>query len=114
LYGIASSFDTNHQSRITNHAVGAAVNLPQLTLRNIRAVAVKVPMNYVLGTSAQAVREAPLLLVDLETEEGVTGRAYQFCYLPAAAPAIAIMLEEALRTVQGDPLQPAGLWMRLS
>ena len=59
-------------------------------------------MTYVLGTSAQAVREAPLLLVDLETEEGVTGRAYQFCYLPAAAPAIATLLEEVLRTVKGD------------
>ena len=55
------------------------MKLPQLTLRNIRAVAVQVPMNYVLGTSAQAVREAPLLLVDVETEEGVTGHAYQFC-----------------------------------
>jgi len=65
------------------------VTPPKLTIRNIRAVGVKVPMTYTLGTSVQTVSEAPLLLVDLETEEGVTGHAWQFCYLPAAAPAIA-------------------------
>ncbi|MGH7185300.1 MAG: enolase C-terminal domain-like protein, partial [Pseudomonadota bacterium] len=69
---------------------------PKLTVRNIRAVGVKVPMTYTLGTSAGTVREAPLLLVDVETEEGVSGHAWQFCYLPAAAPAIAILLEEVL------------------
>ena len=87
---------------------------PKLTVRAIRAVAVKVPMTYVLGTSVQAVREAPLLLVDLETEEGVTGRTYQFCYLPAAAPAIVVMLEEVLRTVKGDALEPEALWEKLA
>jgi mandelate racemase len=85
-----------------------------LTIRNIRATPVKVPMTYVLGTSAQAVREAPLLLVDVETEEGVTGRTYQFCYLPAAAPAIVTMLEEVLRTVKGDPVAPRDLWAKLA
>ena len=87
---------------------------PALTVRNIRTTPVVVPMTYVLGTSAQALREAPLLLVDLETEEGVTGRAYQFCYLPAAAPAIAIMLEEVLRTVKGDAMAPADLSAKLA
>jgi mandelate racemase len=86
----------------------------ELTIRNIHAVGVKVPMTYVLGTSAQAVREAPLLLVDLETEEGVTGHAYQFCYLPAAAPAAAILLNEVLRTVKGDRVDPAALWVKLN
>jgi mandelate racemase len=90
------------------------VTPPKLTVRNIRATPVKVPMTYVLGTSAQAVREAPLLLVDVETEEGVTGRTYQFCYLPAAAPAIVTMLEEVLRTVKGDPVAPPELWAKLA
>lgn len=44
------------------------MNPPQMKIRNIRATAITVPMTYVLGTSAQAVREAPLLLIDLETE----------------------------------------------
>src|SRR5688572_28306479 len=90
------------------------MSAPILTVRHIRATPVLVPMTYVLGTSAQAVREAPLLLVDLETEEGITGHAWQFCYLPAAAPAIVILLEEVLRTVQGDRLQPEPLWAKLT
>jgi mandelate racemase len=90
------------------------MNAARLTVRNIRAIPVKVPMTYVLGTSAQAVREAPLLLVDVETEEGVTGRTYQFCYLPAAAPAIVTMLEEVLRTVKGDAVAPIELWAKLA
>jgi len=90
------------------------VTPPKLTVRNIHAVGVKVPMTYVLGTSQQAVREAPLLLVDVETEEGVTGHAWQFCYLPAAAPAIAILLEEVLRTVKGDRVEPEALWAKLA
>jgi len=73
-----------------------------------------VPMTYVLGTSQQALREAPLLLVDLETEEGVTGHAWQFCYLPAAVPAIAILLEEVLRSVKGDSVAPVELWAKLA
>jgi mandelate racemase len=90
------------------------VTLPGLTVRSIRAVAVKVPMTYVLGTSQEALREAPLLLVDLETEEGVTGHAYQFCYVPAAAAAIVVMLDEVLRTVKGDAVDPAVLWEKIN
>ena len=62
--------------------------MPDLTVRAIRATPVEVPLNFVLGTSQGAFRQAPLLLIDLETEEGITGRAYLFCYLRAAAPAI--------------------------
>jgi len=90
------------------------MTLPKLTVRNIRAVGVKVPMTYVLGTSQEALREAPLLLVDLETEEGVTGHAYQFCYVPAAAAAIVVMLEEVLRTVKGNAVEPTVLWEKIN
>jgi mandelate racemase len=47
--------------------------MPKLTVRAIRATPVEIPLNFVLGTSMGAVRAAPLLLIDLETEEGVTG-----------------------------------------
>ena len=75
--------------------------MPSLTVRAVRATPVEVPLNFVLGTSATAIRRAPLLLIDLETEEGVTGRTYVFCYLRAAAPAIMSLLGEVERVVQG-------------
>jgi len=59
-------------------------SIPALTVRAIRATPVEVPLNFVLGTSMGAVRQAPLLLIDLETEEGVTGSSYLFCYLLSA------------------------------
>jgi mandelate racemase len=90
------------------------VSEPRLTLRAIRARGVEVPLKLPLGTSAGTLRSAPLLLVDLETEEGVTGRSYLFCYLPAAAPAIAALLGEVERSVKGDRIAPADLWAKLA
>lgn len=90
------------------------MDLPYLTLRSLHAVPVMVPMTYALGTSAATVRTAPLLLVDLETHEGVTGRAYQFCYTAAAAPAIARFLDDIVEAVRNEVLDPADLWARLS
>ena len=87
---------------------------PPLTLRRIRAVGVEVPMTLPLGTSAGTIRAAPLLLIDVETEEGVTGRSYLFCYLPAAAPAMVTLLGEIERTVKGERIAPAELWDKLA
>ena len=88
--------------------------MPVLTVRAIRATPVEVPLNFVLGTSQGAVRQAPLLLIDLETEEGITGRAYLFCYLRAAAPAIVSLLGEVERVVKGETVAPADLWAKLA
>jgi mandelate racemase len=87
---------------------------PRLTIRSIRAVGVEVPMSFPLGTSAATLRSAPLLLIDLETEEGITGHAYLFCYVPAAAVAIAALLGEVLSTVKGEPVAPVDLWTKLA
>jgi mandelate racemase len=88
--------------------------LPQLTIRAVRSISVEVPMTYALGTSQARITKAPLLLIDLETEEGVTGRAYLFCYLRAAVPAMAAMLDEIGRMVEGDRVMPAALWGKLA
>jgi mandelate racemase len=89
-------------------------NLPQLTIRAVRSIGVEVPMTYALGTSQARITRAPLLLIDLETQEGVTGRAYLFCYLRATAPAMAAMLDEIGRMVEGDRVVPAALWGKLA
>jgi len=90
------------------------VSEPRLTVRRIRATGVEVPLKLPLGTSAGTLRSAASLLIDLETEEGVTGHSYLFCYLPAAAPAIAAMLGEVERSVKGDRVVPADLWAKLA
>jgi len=80
----------------------------------VRAVGVEVPMTYALGTSRGGVTKAPLLLIDVDTEEGVTGRCWLFCYLPAAAPAIAKILEEVRNVTRGDRVAPLDLWAKLA
>jgi mandelate racemase len=87
---------------------------PLLTIRAIRSIGVEVPMTYALGTSRGVITKAPLLLIDLETEEGVTGHSYLWCYFPAAMPAIAKILEEVARVVEGERLAPADLWSKLA
>jgi mandelate racemase len=90
------------------------MSTPELAVRAVRAVAVEVPMTYALGTSAETVRAAPLLLIDLETDEGITGRSYLFCYLPAAAPAIAGFLAEIERVTKGERVAPFDLGTKLT
>ena len=85
-----------------------------LTIRRLQTTPVLVPMTYALGTSRARVTAAPLLLVDLETEQGVTGRSFLFCYLPAAAPAIARLLEHIEGVVKGRPVSPVELWRNLA
>ena len=90
------------------------MKLPQLTFRAIRSTAVEVPTTYALGTSRGIITKAPLLLIDLETQEGITGRSYLWSYFPAAAAAIAQMLVEVARVVDGERLAPVELWRKLS
>lgn len=85
-----------------------------LTIRAVGSIPVLVPMNHALGTSAGTVRKAPLLIVNVETEEGVTGRAWQFCYTAAAAAAIQRMLGDAAGAIRGDGVEPEVLWDKLS
>jgi len=87
---------------------------PALTVRAIRATPVELPPNFILGTTMGAFRAVPLLLIDLETEEGVTGRSYVFCYLRAAAPAIASLLGEVDRVTKGEAVDPPALWAKLA
>jgi len=85
-----------------------------LSIRNIRAIGAEVPMTFALGTSRQAITKAPLLLVDLETEEGVTGRAYLWCYFRQAMSAIAAVLDAALEAIKGEMVAPLAIEAKLS
>src|SRR5881296_2566614 len=87
---------------------------PLLTVRAVRSVGVEVPMTYALGTSRGTITKAPLLLIDLETKEGVTGRSYLWCYLRGVVPAIATGLALVEETIKGDRVAPLDLWEKLA
>lgn len=87
--------------------------LDGLHLRGVTCTAVEVPLRYVLGTSAATVRAAPLLLVDVHTEEGVDGHAYVFCYRRSGARPIADLVQDAAEVVRGEVIAPATLAAKL-
>ena len=88
--------------------------IPVLTIRSVRTTPVLVPMTYALGTSAARVTEAPLLLIDLDTEEGITGRSYLFCYRVSGVRAIALLLEDAASLIKGEAASPARIAAKLA
>src|SRR5215813_12183799 len=85
-----------------------------LKLRSLTSRGLLVPLNFTLGTSAAVVKTVPLLLVDLVTDDGVTGHAYAFCYRPSGARAIAAHLAEAFDLLASRPVTPYGAARSLS
>lgn len=88
--------------------------VPELAVRSVSTRGFRVPMRFALGTSAAEVRHAPLLTVDLATEEGPVGRAYAFGYTPAGVRAVALMVAEAAEAIRGMAVAPAALAPRLA
>jgi mandelate racemase len=78
----------------------------QLVLDRIEARGVWVPLTFALGTSAARVTSVPLVLVDLHTSEGVTGRSYSFCYTASGAKAVVAHVAEAAVLIAGQALRP--------
>lgn len=66
-------------------------------------------MRIPLGTSAARMTRAPFVLVDMETEEGVTGRAHAFCYVTEAAPMIRRLVDLAGDSIVGAAVDPAAI-----
>jgi len=84
-----------------------------LTIRGIRIRAVAAPMKRPVATSIAAVTVAPLLLLDLQTNAGVVGRAYLFAMgKPHLAP-IAKLVEAMGEMIKGDEVAPHDLEKKL-
>src|SRR3979490_1629589 len=56
------------------------MNIPDLVIREIRARPGVAPLPRPIRTGSGDVLDAPLLLMDVLTDAGVTGRAYAFAY----------------------------------
>jgi len=92
----------------------STTGLSPLTIRGVTTSAIEVPMKFPLSTSAATVYKAPLLLIDLETEDGITGRTYLFCYRSSAARAIDVVLRDAVSLVKGEPVAPLDIGAKLA
>jgi mandelate racemase len=84
-----------------------------LTVRDLRVRAVNVPMPLPLQTSGGTIGFAPLALIDLSTEQGVTGSAYLFCYTPLALKPLVQLLAGLAPLITGDVVAPLELERKL-
>jgi mandelate racemase len=86
-------------------------SLPKI--RRLRATPVNVPLARPHPTASGVVSSAPLVLMDLETDQGLTGHAYVFCYTPIALKPIADLIEALQPLIQGDTVAPLVLAQKL-
>jgi mandelate racemase len=83
---------------------------PSLTLRSIRARPVVLKLERAVVARIATIRDWPLILIDLETEEGVVGRAYLEPYIPKAMTYLVPALRDLGALLKGRPIAPVELY----
>jgi mandelate racemase len=76
------------------------------TIRSLTARTVNVPLARPVRTAVGTIPAAPLVLLDILTEEGVTGRAYVFGYTPVTLAPIARFVDNIAGTLEGKSVSP--------
>lgn len=89
----------------------APAELPTVTGLTVRAV--DVPLVRPVRTASGLVSSAPLVLVDLHTDRGLSGAAYVFAYAPAALRPLAQFTAGLTPLLAGEALAPAALDAKL-
>jgi mandelate racemase len=85
----------------------------KLAIRNIQVRAVLAPIKRPLAASAGSLTQAPLLLIDLETDAGVTGRSYLWTPgKPHLAP-LHELVKAMAQMLEGDPVAPFDIEKKL-
>ena len=74
------------------------MSIPDLVIREIRARSVVAPLPRPIRTASGNVPDAPLLLIDVLTDAGVTGRAYAFAYTPLTLHSLAQFVRDIAQT----------------
>jgi mandelate racemase len=77
-----------------------------LTVRGVKARPVNARLERPIRTAVGAIPSAPLVLIDVLTEEGVTGNSYLFAYTPLALGPLARLVEEIGGELGGKPIVP--------
>jgi mandelate racemase len=78
----------------------------KLTISGLRARAVNVELKRPVQTSGGEIPTAPLVLIDLETENGTTGHAYVFSYTPLALEPLRRLVTNLGTTLKGHAVAP--------
>jgi len=77
-----------------------------LTIRDIVARAVVAPISRPVRTAAGVIPAAPLVLLDVHTEQGITGHAYLFGYTPLTLVPLVKLAEQLGDVLRGKKVAP--------
>ncbi|MCA1453317.1 mandelate racemase [Bradyrhizobium sp. BRP22] len=78
-------------------------------IRNVKARAVVVPLKRPVKNAFGVIDSGPLVLIDIETDQGVTGRSYIFAYTRLTLKPLVHLVEETGRELAGKPVAPFDL-----
>jgi mandelate racemase len=84
----------------------AAVPGTSLIVRDVTVRPVVVPFRRPLATRVGHFARWPLLLIDVTTQQGITGRSYLAPYLASAAAGLRTVLHELGEGLRGQPAAP--------
>lgn len=87
--------------------------LTPLRVRGIETHPVILPMDRPIRTASGTVSQAPLLLVDLQTEEGIIGRSYLFAYHAFLLKPLNDLVLTMAEMLKGDLVVPVELDRKL-
>jgi mandelate racemase len=85
----------------------------ELTVATVHARAVNITLERPVQTSGGEIPTAPLVLIDLETREGATGRAYVFSYTTFALEPLRRLVENLGKMLEGDAVAPLEIERKL-
>ena len=83
---------------------------PTLTLRNLRVRPLVLKLKRPVVARIATITDWPIILIDLETEEGVTGRAYLEPYIPKAMKYLLPALNDLGALLKGRRVAPVELY----
>jgi len=84
-----------------------------LKITNLRARAVAAPMKRPPMSASGAIGNAALVLVDLETDGGITGRTYLFAFMPSMLKPTVECVEALGDLLRGDEVAPLAIDAKL-
>ena len=78
----------------------------KLTIRDVKARAVVAPLKRPIRTAVGTIPSAPLILIDIVTDQGSAGRSYIFAYTTAALVPLARLIDEIGSELKNKPIAP--------
>ena len=80
--------------------------VPRLTLRSVEIRCVSIPMQRPVVSKVGRFDRWPLVLIDLQTEEGIVGRSYLEPYLERSVRYLVPAIRDLAEARKGRPIAP--------